>query len=145
MESISRCFFFNKTSKRASKRSRSKICLNHINKSVELCYSVDEADSRFITDFAFVLTTGANRQNILMNQGFNVGRGYIVPYSQEISANMYSDGKVDLIGVSGVCLRDDYVRGNHFREVIHDHPCKNLLNNVLLLLRVKVGKPDGIF
>jgi hypothetical protein len=108
--------------------SRSMNLLGRINRNGELCYSIDEADSRSGSNFAIVLATGTSGQNALTDQSFNVGRGFVVPSLQEVSANEYDDGKVDPIGISGVCLRDDYVRGNHLREVVHDHTCKDLLN-----------------
>ena len=48
---------------------------------IELCYSINEANCRFVTDFACILlpwSNGSNRQNVSSNQRFNIGRGFLI-------------------------------------------------------------------
>ena len=47
--------------------------------------------------------------------------------------------------MSGISLRDDYVRSYHKSKVIHNDFCEDFLDNVLLLFREKASKPNGIF
>ena len=68
----------------------------------------------------------------------------MTPQPKEIPANIYSGSKIDLIGKFGIRLRNDYMRGNHFRKVIHNQFCENLLKNVISLFRVEIVKGNGI-
>ena len=100
----------------------------------KLCYSVYEANNWFASSITLIHSVRTNRQNIFANQSFNIEGGRINPSSQELFANMYSNSEVDLIYMLSIGLGNDYVRGNHFSEVIHDDSCENLLENVFPLL-----------
>lgn len=52
---------------RRTKQADQKICFKDLFKEEKLCYPIEEADRRLITNFAFVLTIRADRQNILAN------------------------------------------------------------------------------
>ncbi|MNI55886.1 hypothetical protein D3C73_1108630 [compost metagenome] len=62
-----------------------------------------------------------------------------------MSTNVNGNREVDLVLVLFIQLRNDYVRGNHFSEIVHDHSCENLLDDGLLFLCVKTRQPDGVF
>lgn len=58
---------------------------------------------------------------------------------------MYGLGKVDLVDILCVTLLNDYGRGNHHGEVVHNQLCEDFLRNVLHLFCVKIEQPDSIF
>ena len=62
-----------------------------------------------------------------------------------MSTNVNGDREVDLVLVPFIHLGNDYVRGNHFSEIVHDHSCENLLDDGLLSLCVKIRQTDGVF
>ena len=97
-------YFFVEAKGGQRKQAERTICYKKVYRDQGLCYSVKEANCRSGTDFAYVLTVGTDRQAILANQGFNIRRGCIVAKAQEMSANLYSDGKIDLISMLGVKL-----------------------------------------
>ena len=81
-----------------------EILRQKVYKSKELCYPVNEADSRFVMKFTFVRPARTNGKDVFSDDSFNVGRGYVGLKTQEEFANMYGDSKVDLISVFGVGL-----------------------------------------
>ena len=58
---------------------------------------------------------------------------------------MYGLGEIDLVGVLGAILLNDYVRGNHHREIVHGQLSENLLGDELRLLGVKIEQADRVF
>ena len=70
--------------KRVHQIRQTKNLLKKIYKDIKLCYSINEADRRFAAHFSFVRATRPDRQNILADQGFNVGRVCVVSETQEI-------------------------------------------------------------
>ena len=65
--------------------------------------------------------------------------------SEELSANMYSCGKVCLVNILSAFFLNDYVRGNQFTEVVHGESGKNLLGNVLHLFTLEQAQTNGVF
>ena len=57
---------------------------------------------------------------------------------------MYSSGKSGLVGVFSAFALNDYVRGNHFSEVVHNEFGKDLLNDVLRLFAVKIKETERV-
>ena len=86
--------------------------------------------------FARPASAGANGRNMSSNESFNIWWRNIP--KKELSANLYSNRKVRFVRVFSVGLLNDYVRGNQFRKVVHDHSGKDILGNVLHLFCVKV-------
>lgn len=56
-----------------------------------------------------------------------------------IAGNVYENGdrEVNLVLVPLIHLENDYVRGNHFGEIVHDHSCEYLLDDGLLSLQMQ--------
>ena len=104
-----------------------------------LCYSVNEANCRFRLDFTRVSTAFSDRQNILLNKGFDIRRRHIATTTEKVSANLDSNGKVGLIAMFSRFLLDDYIEGDHLTEIIHNQSCEYLLGNVLRLFSVETG------
>ena len=65
--------------------------------------------------------------------------------SEELSANMYSCGKVCLVNILSAFFLNDYVRGNQFTEVVHSKSGKDLLGNVLHLFALEQAQTNGVF
>ena len=85
----------------------------------------------------------ARDRHVLTYGGFNIWWRNIT--KKELSANLYSNRKVCLVGMLSVWLMNDYVRGNQFRKVVHDQSGKDLLGNVLHLFCVKVEQTHSVF
>ena len=64
---------------------------------------------------------------------------------EELSANMYSCGKVCLVNILSAFFLNDYVRGNQFTEVVHGESGKDLLGNVLHLFALEQAQTNGVF
>ena len=77
------------------------------------------------------------------NQVFDFRWRYRTP--EELSANMYSCGKVCLVNILSAFFLNDYVRGNQFTEVVHSESGKNLLGNVLHLFALEQAQANGVF
>ena len=73
---------------------------------------------------------------MLRKQGFNK-RWRDIP-QEELSANMYSSGEIDLIGKFSVFLLNDYGLGNQFIEVVHSKAGKDFLVDELHLFCVEM-------
>ena len=58
---------------------------------------------------------------------------------EELTADVYGSGEVGLVGIYVAAFLNDYVRGNQFREIVHDEPGKNLLTDVLHLFCVEMN------
>ena len=95
-------------------------------------------------DIARVLAVWADRQDILADQGFNIRRGFTKGRPQESSAYKHGYCEIGLIGVLTVSFGNDYIRGNHFGEVVHDDSGEDFLQDELPFFSVEVDKPDGI-
>ena len=61
-----------------------------------------------------------------------------------MSANVNGDREVCLVLVLFIHLGNDYVRGNHFSEIVQDHSCENLLDDGLLPLCVEIRQTDSV-
>ena len=73
---------------------------------------------------------------MLRKQGFN--EGWRDNSKEELSANMYSSGEIDLIGIFFAVLLNDYGLGNRFIEVVHSETGKDFLVDELHLFRVEM-------
>ena len=82
-----------------------------------LCYSIGEADRRFLCLLTSIFSAGANGRNIFHKHSFNNWWRDILP--EKIKTNMYSVRKVHLIGIFFLFLLNDYGLGNQFTEVVH--------------------------
>lgn len=58
---------------------------------------------------------------------------------------MCGRGKTDFVFIKPVPFLDDYVRGNQFREVVHDKTSKDFLKDVVHLFCVEMKQSDRIF
>ena len=65
--------------------------------------------------------------------------------SEELSANMYSCGKVCLVNMLFSRFLNDYVRGNQFTEIVHGKSGIYLLSDVLHLFTLKQAQTNGVF
>ena len=74
---------------------------------MELCYSVKEAIKLDVFRFARCTSSWADRYDVAFNQGFDLGWRYSSP--EELSANMYSCGKVCLVNMFSAFFLNDYV------------------------------------
>ena len=61
-----------------------------------------------------------------------------------MSASLYSDSEIGFERVFSVAFLDEYVRGNQFREVVHDESGKKLLDNVLHLFCVEMEQANSV-
>ena len=109
----------------------------------KLCYPVKEAIELDVFCFAWYGSARTNWHDILFNQCFNPGWSYKTP--EELSANMYSCGKVCLVNILSAFFLNDYVRGNQFTEVVHSESGKDLLGNVLHLFALEQAQTNGVF
>ena len=73
---------------------------------------------------------------MLRKQGFNDGWRDIA--EEELSANMYSSGEIDLIGIFFATLLNDYGLRNQFIEVVHSETGKDFLVDELHLFCVEM-------
>ena len=92
---------------------------------------------------SWLLATGANWHKELKQQGFKL-RWRHAP-TNELSANMYSSGKVHLIGVFSVGITVEYVRSNQFCKVVHNESGEDFLEDVLHLFALKHTQTNGLF
>ena len=125
-----------------NKRADKRIRLKKVFKKEKLCYPVKEAHRSFVGCFTRSASAGSDRGNTPRNKSFHIRWRYIS--KEELSANMYSDRKVCLVGILGVGFRNDYVGGNHFSEVVHDETGKHFLVDVLHLFCMKMKQSNGI-
>ena len=77
------------------------------------------------------------------NQVFDFRWSYVS--LEELSANMYSSGKVCLVNILSALFLNDYVRGNQFTEVVHSESGKDLLGNMLHLSALEQTQTNGVF
>ena len=64
---------------------------------------------------------------------------------EEIAAEMYSCSEVDGIGILRIAFLNDHGRGDQFREVVHGESSKDLLEDVIRLFCMEMGKANGVF
>ena len=112
-------------------------------KEKKLCYSVNEAHRMLDGHMTRSTSAWSNRRYKPSNKSFDIRWRYIS--EEELSANMYCDRKVYLIGILGVGFRNDYGRGNQFSKVVHDEAREDFLVNVLHFFCVKMKQPNSVF
>ena len=110
---------------------------------MKLCYSIEEANGVFNNRIARIISAGANDRKILAYGSFNIWWRNIT--KKKLSANLYSNREIRFARVFSFEFLNDYVRGNQFREVVHDKPGINLLRNILHLFCVEMKQTYGIF
>ena len=112
-------------------------------KAQKLCYSIQEANRMLSGQFARPASAGSNRRDMPANESFNIWWRYIA--KEKLSAYMYCDREVCLIGILSICFLDDYVRSNQLSKVVHDESGKDLLVYVLHLFCVKMQQTHCVF
>ena len=112
-------------------------------KKIKLCYSVEEAVELDVFRSARCTSSRSDWYNLRFNQFYDFRWSYRTP--EELSAYVYSCGKVCLVNILAVFFLNDYVRGNQFRKVVHNQPGKNLLGNVLHLFCVEMKQSNSVF
>lgn len=85
----------------------------------------------------------SDRRNQAGKEGFKIGWRHIP--KEELSANVYSGRKVDLVGVLSANHRNHRARGDELGEVVHDKAGKNFLKDVLHFFRMEGRQTNGIF
>ena len=109
----------------------------------KLCYSISEANCVFLNDIARMVSACSNYRNILLYSGFNIWWRNIT--KKKLSANLYGYREICFARVFSFEFLNDYMRGNQFREVVHDKAGINFLCNILHLFCVKMEQANGIF
>ena len=109
-------------------------------KSKSLCYSISEAERRFLCWLAHIFSAGSDRRNISHKQGFNIGWSDFT--QEEFKTNMYCVGEIYFIVVFPPPLLNDYGLGNQFAEVVHGQFCKDFLVDELHLFACRCSKPS---
>ena len=112
-----------------------KIRLKRLFKQALLCYPIEEAVELDVFCSAWCTSSRPDWYNMRFNQVFDFRWSYVS--LEELSANMYSSGKVCLVNILSALFLNDYVRGNQFTEVVHGKSGKNLLGNVLHLFTLE--------
>ena len=107
-----------------------------------LCYSIGEADCRFLRLLARIFSARSDWRNILHKQGFNI-RWSDFP-QEELKTNVYCVREIYLIGIFSLPLLNDYGVGNQFAEVVHSKFCKDFLENELHLFCVQVQQSQSV-
>ena len=90
-------------------------------KNFSITRSASKADKEAVelNVFGFPYSTSAvaNRDEVLANQGFNMGWRNVS--LEKLSANMYNSRKACLLNILSVFILDDCVCGNQFTKVVH--------------------------
>ena len=96
-------------------------------KSKELCCSVDEVDSRFLSCLTSIFSTRANRRSESHKQGFKLW--WTDSAEGKLQTNMCSIREIDLIGVFLFCRFNDGRTGNWLTKIVYHQFCKDLLKD----------------
>ena len=114
---------------------RIKNPLKRLFKRKDLCYSVDEVDSRFLSCLTSIFSTRANRRSESHKQGFKLW--WTDSAEGKLQTNMCRIREIDLIGVFLFCRFNDGRTGNWLTKIVYHQFCKDLLKDeVHLFLRV---------
>ena len=109
----------------------------------ELCYPVKEAGSRSRTNQSLGRSIGSNGQNTLLDQRISIRRSLIAT-AEEKCADMDCLGKVELAGMLTEALPDDYVRGNHHGEIVHNQLCVDFLSDEVRSFRMEMKEANRV-
>ena len=110
-----------------SEKADGEIRLKRLFKRENLCYSVSEADRRFLRELTRVSSSRSNRRDEPHKQGFN--SGWTDFATEELHADMYGIGERNFVRVFSFSFLDGYGLGNHLTEVVHGELCKDFLVN----------------
>ena len=103
----------------------------------DLCYLIGEANiGPSIFHKSWTCSSGAHWYCFSDDHCFNFRWRCIIP--QKHSAHMGGNGKVCSISVLSSLVFYDYVRGNHFSEVVHYDLCVDFLFNARHFFRVQM-------
>jgi hypothetical protein len=86
---------------------------------------------------------GSNGQNTLLDQRISIKRSLIAT-TEEKRADVDCLGKVYLTGMLTEALPDDYVRGNHHGEIVHNQLCVDFLYDELRSFRVEIEETNCV-
>ena len=109
----------------ANTRRQTKICQKIIFNSARLCYSIQEAMKNLHSQISSSMSFWPYWYKISCNYGFQIR--WWCSSVKESSAHMDGNWEVRFICMLSLLFGNDYVRGNHFRKVIHDKMCIDFL------------------
>ncbi len=123
--------------KKGMTKEQTEVCRKKVVfKTKELCYSVDETHRASWRKPTRTASAWANRGNSLGNESFGLGWRHIS--KEDLTANMYGSREVGFVDILVAALLNDYMRGNQFREIVHNEPGEDFLKNVLHLFCVEM-------
>ena len=133
LSSIALVFFLNITIR------QTKVCRKKVFNSALLCYSVQETMENLCGQISSAMSFWSYRYKISCNYGFQIR--WWCSFIEEESAHMDSNREVCFICMLSLLFSNDYVRGNHFRKVIHNQMCINFLMDAHHLFWMKIKHP----
>ena len=104
---------------------QTKVCQKIIFNSAQLCYSIQEAMKNLRSQISSSMSFWPYWYKSSCNYGFQIRRW--CSFIEETSAHMDGNREVRFICILSLLFSNDYVRGNHFREVIHNQMCIDFL------------------
>ena len=122
---------------------QTKVCQKNVFNSVWLCYSIQEAMKNLYSQISSPMSRWPYWYKISCNYGLQIR--WWSSFIEEKSAHMDCNWEICFICMLSLLFSNDYVRGNHFREVIHNQMCIDFLMDAHHLFWMKVQHSDSIF
>ena len=118
---------------------QTKVCPKKVFILARLCYSIQETMENLYSQISSAMSFWPYRYKISCNNGFQIR--WWCSFKEIESAHMDGNREVCFICMLSLLFSNDYVRGNHFRKVIHNQMCIDFLMDAHHLFWMKIKHP----